>query len=58
MVRDLPAEDCATMESGQRRRHVWQGGTLAVSVKDAQDQAKRVSMHAYGCWGVRDEHHG
>ena len=46
MVRDLSAEDCATMESGQRRRHGWQGGTLAVGMKAAQDHTKRVRMHA------------
>jgi len=58
MVSDLTAEDWATMESGQRRLHVWQGGTLSISVKDAQDHDKRVSMHYDGCWCARDEHHG
>jgi hypothetical protein len=58
MVSDLTAAGCATMDSGQRRLPVWQGGTLSVSVKDAQDHDKRVSMHYDGCWCVRDEHHG
>jgi hypothetical protein len=56
MVRDLPAAGCATMDDGQRRRHVGQGGTLAISVQDAQDHDTRVRMYTYGDEYVRDEH--
>ena len=56
MVRDLLTEGCATMDGGQRRRPVWQGGTLATSVRDVQAHDMRASMHDYVCCGVRDEH--
>ena len=45
MVRDLPAEGYATMDGGQRRCPVWQGGTLATSVTDVQDHDQKASMH-------------
>jgi hypothetical protein len=45
------------MDDGQRRRHVGQGGTCAISVQDAQDHDTRVRMSTYGYEYVRDEHH-
>jgi hypothetical protein len=57
MVIELTEAGYDTMKGGQRLLHVWQGCTLAISVKDVQDHDKRASMHYYGCCCVRDEHH-